>query len=72
MLFRYATRELRNSPRFSLLFIANLTLGLLGFISLDALKRSFEDRLQGSARELLGADLSISARRKLGQEDGRP
>lgn len=69
MLFRYALRELRNSPRFSLLFIANLTLGLLGFISLDALKRSFEDRLQGSARELLGADMSISARRQLKPEE---
>lgn len=69
MLFRYALRELRNSPRFSLLFVANLTLGLLGFISLDALKRSFEDRLQGSARELLGADFSISARRKLSQDE---
>ncbi|MBC7532226.1 MAG: hypothetical protein H7318_11650, partial [Oligoflexus sp.] len=63
MLFRYMLKELRNSPRFALLFVLNMSLGLLGFISLDALKRNFDDRLQASARTLMGADLSMSARR---------
>src|SRR4051812_25824703 len=63
MLFRYAWRELRNSPRFCLLFIVNLSLGLVGFIALDTLKRSFSERLQASARDMLTADLSIAARR---------
>ena len=63
MLFRYMLKELRNGPRFALLFVLNMSLGLLGFISLDALKRKFDDRLQTSARTLMGADLSVSARR---------
>lgn len=69
MLIRYAWRELRHSPRFCLLFMLNLSLGLLGFIALDSLKRSFSDRLQGSARQMLTADLSISSRRPFTPED---
>ncbi|MES2662425.1 MAG: FtsX-like permease family protein [Pseudomonadota bacterium] len=65
MLFRYMLKELRNSPRFALLFILNMSLGLLGFISLDAIKHSFDTQLQASAKTLLGADLSMSARRPL-------
>ncbi|HYX39498.1 MAG TPA: FtsX-like permease family protein [Oligoflexus sp.] len=65
MLLRYAFRELRNSPRFCLLFCLNMTLGLTGFIALDAMKRSFEDKLQSSAKNMLAADLSVSARRAL-------
>jgi len=63
MLFRYMLKELRNGPRFALLFVLNMSLGLLGFISLDALKRNFDLRLQESARTLMGADISMSARR---------
>ncbi len=69
MLFRYMLKELKNSPRFALLFILNMSLGLLGFIALDALKRNFDERLNSSARTLLGADLSISARRELAQNE---
>jgi putative ABC transport system permease protein len=63
MLFRYAWRELRNSPKFAWLFVLNLALGLVGFIALDSLKRSFSERLQASARSMLTADVSIAARR---------
>ncbi len=63
VLVRYAWRELRNSPRFCVLFIINLSLGLVGFIGLDTLKRSFSDRLDASARQMLTADLAISSRR---------
>ncbi len=69
MLIRYMVKELKNSPRFALLFLLNMSLGLLGFITLDALKRNFDDRLNSSARTLLGADLSISARRELERND---
>ena len=69
MLIRYMAKELRNSPRFALLFVLNMSLGLLGFVALDALKRNFDERLQASARTQLGADLSISARRPLTQAE---
>lgn len=69
MLIRYAWRELRHSPRFCFLFLLNLSLGLLGFIVLDSLKRSFSDRLQSSAQQMLSADLSLSSRRPFTEED---
>lgn len=71
MLFRYALRELRNSPRFCLLFCLNMTLGLTGFIALDAMKRSFVDQLHASAKNILAADLSISARRALSADESQ-
>lgn len=71
MLFRYAFRELRNSPRFCFLFCLNMTLGLTGFIALDAMKRSFEDKLQSSARNMMAADLAVSARRGLNEEESK-
>lgn len=69
MLLRYMLKELRNSPRFALLFVLNMSLGLLGFVALDALKRNFDERLQSSARTLLGADMSISARRPIAENE---
>jgi putative ABC transport system permease protein len=71
MLLRYAFRELRNSPRFCLLFCLNMTLGLTGFIALDAMKRSFEDKLQSSAKNIMAADLTVSARRELKPEESQ-
>jgi putative ABC transport system permease protein len=71
MLLRYAFRELRNSPRFCLLFILNMTLGLTGFIALDAMKRSFSDKLQSSAKNMMAADLSVSARRALRPDESQ-
>jgi putative ABC transport system permease protein len=71
MLLRYAFRELRNSPRFCLLFCLNMTLGLTGFIALDAMKRSFEDKLQSSAKNMMAADLTVSARRELKPEESQ-
>ncbi len=71
MLFRYMLKELRNGPRFALLFVLNMSLGLLGFISLDALKRNFRDRLQDSAKTLLGADLTMSSRRPITDLEGK-
>jgi len=71
MLLRYALRELRNSPRFCLLFCLNMTLGLTGFIALDAMKRSFENKLQSSAKNMMAADLTVSARRALRPEESQ-
>jgi putative ABC transport system permease protein len=69
MLIRYMMKELRNSPRFALLFVLNMSLGLLGFVALDALKRNFDERLQSSARTLLGADLSVGSRRPITESE---
>lgn len=55
--------EILQNKKFSLLFIVNLMVGLLGFSVLDGFKRSFEFRLQKASKDLMAADLSISARR---------
>src|SRR5688572_23472952 len=65
LLFRLAWRETRNNSRFSLFFILNLALGLSGFLTIQAFKDSIEAGLAGRSRELLTADLRISARRPL-------
>ncbi len=69
MVLRYTLRELWNSRRFSMLFVLNLALGLVGFIALDSIKRGMDTQLTESARSLLSADLSISSRRPLTAEE---
>ncbi len=60
---RLAVRELINHRRFSLFFILNLALGFFGFLALDAFKQSVEATLAARSRQILGADLTVSARR---------
>ncbi len=68
--WRLAWREIRNSRRFSLFFIFNLVLGLLGFVYLDTFKVALDQSLSERSQVLLSADLAVSARRPLtDQED---
>jgi putative ABC transport system permease protein len=61
----FAWREIRNNSRFSFFFILNLALGLSGFLTIQAFKDSIEASLASRSRELLTADIRISARRAL-------
>ena len=65
MKLRWILRELKNNLRFSILFILNLTIGLIGFVVLDTFKTSLSSELDNNAKKILSADLSISARRAL-------
>ncbi|MEK2689715.1 ABC transporter permease [Bdellovibrio sp. GT3] len=65
MIFKLAIRELVRSWRFGLFFIFNLSLGLTGFVSLQAFNVTLQDELQKNAKNILSADLSVSARREL-------
>lgn len=65
MITKWAYRELRNNLRFSLFFVFNLTLGLTGFLCLDAFKSSLDDTLRQNSKSFLSADYSVSARRRL-------
>jgi putative ABC transport system permease protein len=65
MIFRLALRELLRSWRFGLFFIFNLSLGLTGFVSLQAFNVTLQDELTKNAKNILSADLSVSARREL-------
>jgi putative ABC transport system permease protein len=48
-----------------MLFILNLSLGLVGFIALDTFKVSLQQVLDQNAKTFLSADLSLSARRTI-------
>lgn len=69
MLFRLAVRELLRSWRFGLFFIFNLSLGLTGFVSLQAFNTALEKEITANAKSILSADLAVSARRELTDEE---
>lgn len=64
-LIRWVFREIRNNLRLSLFFVFNLSIGLVGFLCLDAFKTSLDQSLQENAKSFLSADLAVSARRML-------
>lgn len=66
---RLAWRELINARRFSIFFVLNLALGLTGYVVVDSLKSSISRSLAGQSREILGADLAVSAFRSLSSEE---
>lgn len=69
MLFRLAFRELKRSWRFGLFFIFNLALGLTGFISVESFKGALETAIEANAKSILSADLAVTARRELTDEE---
>ncbi|MBF0276560.1 MAG: FtsX-like permease family protein [SAR324 cluster bacterium] len=56
---KLAIKEIRNNSRFSLFFIVNLTLGLIGFIALDSFKTSIHHHLENNSKAILTADISV-------------
>lgn len=62
---KIALRELRRSWRFGLFFIFNLSLGLTGFVSLEAFKQAIQSSIDANARAVLSADIAVSARRQI-------
>ena len=69
MIFKWAFREIKNNPRFSLFFILNLTLGLVGFLSIDAFKTSIQQELKTRSKSFLSADMSVSSRRLITEDE---
>ena len=68
-LFRNAWREIKNNRTFSLFYIVNLALGLVGFLTIDSFKSSLDEKVSLESRSLLGADFALRARRPLTQEE---
>lgn len=69
MKLRLALRESLHNWRFSLAFVANLSLGLFGFVLLSAFHGSVQESFEARSRALLTADLAVSARRELTEEE---
>lgn len=65
MLFRWAWREILHNWKTSLVFILNLSLGLTGFVTLDAFNTTLKASLNENAKKMLSADIGISARRTI-------
>ena len=62
---RLAGKELLRNRRFSLFFIINLSIGLVGFISLNAFNHSMETHLKNNLKEILTADMAVYSSRPL-------
>jgi putative ABC transport system permease protein len=69
MLLRLAIRELRRSWRFGVFFIFNLSLGLTGFVALQAFNSALQSQIDANAKAILSADLAISSRRQMTQAE---
>lgn len=65
MILRWALQGLRAQKKTVLFFVLNLSLGLFGFLLLEAFRDSMEDLLRDNSKGFLSADLSVSSRRKL-------
>lgn len=66
---KLAFKEIKNNPRFSLFFIFNLSLGLVGFIALNSFQASVHEHISNRSRQILTADLEIRSTYELNQED---
>ena len=69
LILKLAIRDLRNSKRFVLLFVANLSLGILGFLLLHSFKINVNSTLESRSRILLASDISVSGRRDLTKDE---
>lgn len=58
---RLATREIRNNRRFSLFFIINLSIGLVGFITLNSFNHALNDHFQTNLKTMLTADFTLTS-----------
>ncbi len=69
MFLKWVYRELLRSWKFGIFFIFNLSLGLAGYVSLEAFKVSLQDTLNQNSKAILSADLAVSARRELTENE---
>jgi putative ABC transport system permease protein len=69
MIFKILKRNLLNAKSFSIIFILNLMLGILGFVVLHSFRGSVNDLLSQRSKELMSCDLTISGRRDLKDQE---
>jgi putative ABC transport system permease protein len=60
--WKLAWKDIRYNRIFTLLFLINMAIGLVGLIVIENFKVSFQDVLENKSRDLLGADLEIAGR----------
>ncbi|MFG1503980.1 ABC transporter permease [Halobacteriovorax sp. ZH5_bin.2] len=62
MKLKMVMRELRSSPMFFIIFILNLSIGMVGLSTIEVFKSSFDSALTAKSKTLLGSDISVSSR----------
>lgn len=62
LLLRLSWRQLKAESYFSFAMIANMALGLTGYLTVDGFNRSFIHEIDGRARQIAGGDLVVSSR----------
>jgi len=65
MLLRLALRELKRSWKFGIFFVINLSLGLTGYVSLEAFNEALRNQIRQNAKSILSADFAVSSRREI-------
>lgn len=70
IIFKVAHREIRNNFRKWIFFCLNLLIGLIGFTFIFLFRESISTSLEYRAKSLLTADIAITGRRDLSQEEG--
>lgn len=67
--WRLTWRDLARNPRFALLFVLNLALGLTGFLLIGSFAASLDRHLDDHLREMLTADLVVRSARPLTEQE---
>lgn len=71
MFLKLIFSDLRTNFIFFSLLIFNFTLGLTGFVALDSFKVGIQKAIKANAKEYLSADLTVSARRLLTDQEAQ-
>lgn len=71
MFLKLIISDLRTNFIFFSLLIFNFTLGLTGFVALDSFKVGIQKAIKANAKEYLSADLTVSARRLLTDQEAQ-
>jgi len=68
-LIRLGWRDLARNRRFALLFICNLSIGLIGFLLVGSFARSVDRHLASHLRDMLTGDLVVQSARPLTDQE---
>ncbi len=69
IVLKLANRELKNNLKYWSLFTLNLTIGLIGFAFILLFRDNISFALEERAKTMLSADLAISGRRSLSEDE---
>lgn len=64
-IFKMALKELLVKWKWSLVFVCNLAFGFIGFTAVLSFQSAIERNARNNSKQILSADLSISARKKI-------